>query len=417
MTSYRIFGDANNLGDINNPNADIREEIRIDQTPTYQKWQYIPLYSTDARGSIQFWQIGFNGNDSLTIAHGQLGGVVTLNERKVELNTTGRTMQQQALLEARSRYNSKIMQGYVAYGQENNAMFKPMKGYEYKVGNIKVWPVMVQHKLDGVRCLTRRINGEVSFCSFTNKTNYNMPHLIEDLKFFFNYLPTGSALDCELYNHHLNFETKSSILRTHKTLHPLYYLIDLWIFDIVLTGEYKALPFEERYKLLINAREKYLEDRNLDCAPQFFILHAELIYNTEQLDSHLQFSIENGYEGVMIKKVALAKPEDEKHITSSLYKEGRSANMYKYKLFNDAEGYIVDVVDSNGTEKGCAMLVVRDVSGNQFNVRMATTFEQRQTWLLHPEMVLGKLVTYKYQDLTKNGLPRFPIGKSLRDYE
>jgi ATP-dependent DNA ligase len=351
------------------------------------------------------------------MAHGQLGGVVTFNDRQIELNTTGRTMQQQALLEARSRYNSKIMQGYVAYGQENTAMFKAMKGYEYKPGVLKVWPVMVQHKLDGVRCLTRRINSEVSFCSFTNKTNYNMPHLVNDLQMFFNYLPVGSALDGELYNHDLNFETKSSILRTQKTLHPLYYLIDLWIFDIVLTGEYKMLPFEERYRLLVNAREKYVEDRQEQSRLQFFILHAELISNPEQLDQHLQYSINNGYEGVMIKKVAMAKPNDEKHFTSSLYKEGRSANMYKYKLFNDAEGYIIGVVDSNGTEKGCAMLVVCDASGNQFNVRMATTFEQRQLWLQQPELVLGKLVTYKYQDLTKNGLPRFPIGKSLRDYE
>ena len=40
-----------------------------------------------------------------------------------------------------------------------------------------------------------------------------------------------------------------------------------------------------------------------------------------------------------------------------------------------------------------------------------------KTYLADPSLVIGKMLTVRYQGLTNGNVPRFPIGVSVRDYE
>jgi DNA ligase 1 len=56
-----------------------------------------------------------------------------------------------------------------------------------------------------------------------------------------------------------------------------------------------------------------------------------------------------------------------------------------------------------------------------FNVRMKASREVRRAYLQQfrrdPTSIIGRMVTVRYQELTANGIPRFPVALALRDYE
>ena len=46
-----------------------------------------------------------------------------------------------------------------------------------------------------------------------------------------------------------------------------------------------------------------------------------------------------------------------------------------------------------------------------------TRREQRAEWLARAPDLVGKALTVKYFQLSDDGVPRFPVGIALRDYE
>ena len=70
-------------------------------------------------------------------------------------------------------------------------------------------------------------------------------------------------------------------------------------------------------------------------------------------------------------------------------------------------------VELNKTEtKGDACRVYMIV-GNE----SGRALETLKPYLTNPDTVIGKKLTVRYQGLTNGGVPRFPIGASVRDYE
>jgi DNA ligase-1 len=48
---------------------------------------------------------------------------------------------------------------------------------------------------------------------------------------------------------------------------------------------------------------------------------------------------------------------------------------------------------------------------------MEGALETLKVYLSKPKSVIGKLLTVRYQGLTNGGVPRFPVGVAVRDYE
>ena len=112
---------------------------------------------------------------------------------------------------------------------------------------------------------------------------------------------------------------------------------------------------------------------------------AELL---RQLDTITQA----GGEGLML------------HLASAPYQTGRSDALYKLKLRQDAEATVIGYVAGTGKYVGkVGSLRVRTDDGREFNVGSGLTDVTR----VNPPKI-GTVITYQFNGLTKNGLPRFP---------
>jgi ATP-dependent DNA ligase len=101
------------------------------------------------------------------------------------------------------------------------------------------------------------------------------------------------------------------------------------------------------------------------------------------------------------------------------YNCGRTgSNLYKLKSFEDDEFLIVGYEEAMGKDYGTPVWVCDTHDGSrQFKVRpMATDAAKRKMWADRDDIV-GSQLTVKFQELTKYGVPRFPSGVGIRDYE
>jgi DNA ligase-1 len=53
--------------------------------------------------------------------------------------------------------------------------------------------------------------------------------------------------------------------------------------------------------------------------------------------------------------------------------------------------------------------------GKEFSVRPKGTIEMRQDWFRNGKKYVGKMLTVIYQELSEQKVPRFPVGKSVRE--
>ena len=88
----------------------------------------------------------------------------------------------------------------------------------------------------------------------------------------------------------------------------------------------------------------------------------------------------------------------------------------------DDEFKIVDAEQAlKGKSKGAIIWVCETPQGERFNVvpngTMASRKDAWNNWEADPKQFIGKEITVQYQELTPKGIPRFPKGIAIRDYE
>ena len=78
---------------------------------------------------------------------------------------------------------------------------------------------------------------------------------------------------------------------------------------------------------------------------------------------------------------------------------------------------VVGVEQGVGLEDGCVIWVCQTKEGKTFHCRPRGTREDRQQLFENGKDYVGKMLTVRYQENTDEGLPRFPVGITFRDYE
>jgi DNA ligase-1 len=106
-----------------------------------------------------------------------------------------------------------------------------------------------------------------------------------------------------------------------------------------------------------------------------------------------------GGEGLMMRK------------PKSTYEVGRSATLLKVKSFHDAEARVLEHLEGAGRHKGrLGALLVEMPDGTRFSVGTGFSDAERE----NPPAV-GSLITFRYQELSDGGVPRFPSYIGVRD--
>jgi len=372
--------------------------------------KFPPLSASSSTGKTKVWSmkvIDRSGVGVIVTKHGYEDGKMVENERLVTVGKNiGRSNEttpvEQAVREAQSDWNKKHDAGYraeedgpVAAGGAGGpappaAPPLPMLALDYhKRGKDIVFPAYAQRKLDGVRCLA------ISGTGLYSRLGKKFPHLEAIMKEI-NTLPAGTILDGELYSDSLTFQEIVGLVKK-ETLLPKDVAnmeqIFLWVYDTIREESYtdrkKWLDglFEKKFKHLRQLPTDECKTKE-DIAP----LHAKYV--------------EEGYEGLMLRNKA------------GPYKVGhRSKDLQKYKEFQDDEFTVVGFTEGDGVEKGCVIWTCETAKGVPFGVRPRGTHEERRELLKTAKTMVGKKLTVRFQELTDDGIPRFPVGIAFRDYE
>lgn len=394
--------------------ADEYEEVTISRKPSQDKWRFIPIFKRDNKDMMRVWQIGFNGKENLVIWHGLNGGAIQVDYPPIELNSTGRDFQEQAWLEAFRRYENKFKEGYQPAGATEPPMTKPMKGEVYDdEKQIKQFPVGSLMKLDGVRCLIDNIGaGKVKARSSKNNDFGHLTHIVAEMIDFMPFLPAYATCDCEIYRHGWSLQYLRGVVKTIKTVHPELTQVKAHIFDIIYSDN---PPYEVRHKLLLDALKAYKSSGKEN--KYFEVIDMDIAHNHEELLSLRDKYLADGYEGSVIRRLANGAEKGTLQYQMSQYHPGRSNRVMKYKPFQDEEAVIVSVESPKGREAGKALFKVRDKRGRESQIRPCGSFEQREDWFNHPQEVVGRKVTVRFNGYTQDFAWQFPRAIAIRDYE
>jgi ATP-dependent DNA ligase len=382
--------------------------------PVSTKAAFPILYTKSKTGKVQQWQIDVkqNGNGTATITSqwGYKDGKLATSEKEItEGKNKGKsnetTPYQQAVSEAQSAWEKKTSrEGYaekiddaalpgVAEGKKVAAesVLYPMLAQNYRKQSRKViFPCYVQAKLDGVRSLYR--NGV--FTSRTAKPLGFLEHITRELK---SASDAGLILDGELYSSTLSFQEFVGLVKkkqlTAKDKESIKQ-VKLWVYDIV-----NEHPFEQRLAFLVDFFSK-------QTFTNVHLLPTEECKTKDDIKKFHDTYVAAGYEGVIIRN------------KKGLYRLAtRSEDLQKFKEFEDAEFTIVGFTEGEGNEKGAVIWICETEDKKQFRVRPKGTVDDRKELFKKGTTYVGKKLTVKYQELTDDGIPRFPVGLAIRDYE
>jgi ATP-dependent DNA ligase len=357
------------------------------------------LYGIDKNGKKRYWSVSVeksNGSFFIVRRYGQVGGKETETSTEVkEGKNIGRsnetTPREQALSEAKSLWTKQVEAGFSTNPDAvDTLILLPMLAnkWEDKSKYIKE-PFYVQPKLDGVRMLVGKRDGKFIMMSRNGKV-VNMPHVEKELS---PLLREGEFLDGENFTNELTFEQITGMCRTQEAQSNLH-MVKFHIFDYFQLDNLNC-PFEIRIRNV--NRFSHLDTVR--------IVPTEILQTKAQVQSKHDEYASQGYEGIMIRDSL-----------GPYILANRSSHLLKYKSFQTDEYTIVGAEEGKGRDAGTVIWVCSCKSGD-FHVRPKGTVEDRKKWFKNRTKYIGKDLTVQFQNLTNGGIPRFPVGIAIRDYE
>ena len=366
--------------------------------------QPVTLYKKDSTGSVRIWKMEIQGENYRTIA-GKQDGKQTISEWTTatpknigkENQTTGA---QQAEAEVHAAYTKKLKTGYHytldAIGTET--LIKPMLAEKWDDRYIiEHGRFFSQPKFDGFRCIATKDG----LFSRKGEPFVACPHIIEALKPVFEKMP-DLILDGELYNHDLkdDFNKIASIIRKQKPttmeLLEAEKVIQYHIYDIVDTTK----SFSIRDMSLAAIFSDFYEDIHPYCVP----VKTIEVKSKDMLDALYGSYIDQGYEGQMVRM-------------NGHYQNKRSGNLMKRKEFQDAEFKIIAIEEGLGNRSGMAgrvTLALGDDTDRTFGAGIKGGVKVNQDLWDNRPMYIGQLATIEFFAYTPDGIPRFPVFKTVR---
>jgi DNA ligase 1 len=372
------------------------------------------LYKLTKTGATQQWQIVIDGNSYYTNA-GQVGGKITKSKPTLcagknvgRANET--TDEEQALLEAQSKWDKKFKRKYTTEAEDIATacpFFEPMlaKGFD-KVKNLQ-YPVLVQQKFDGIRAIFTKDGAKTR----NGETHHCVPHISAALKPFFEKYP-DAILDGELYNHELhdNFNKIASLIRKQKPTPAQleeaaekvqFYCYDMPRLDKDIT---QATPFVKRLQYL-QANVGFINEAIIKVVPTF---EAQ---DEAGVDKFHDVFVQDGYEGAIIR------------VPGSPYENGRTKSLLKYKRFDDEEFKLIGIRGGKGNKAGLAAHAdFENPNGKRPQDKTFTANIKGKEWwrnelLEKKDAAIGSMCTVEFFGKSGYGVPRFPYLIEIRDYE
>ncbi|WP_122861961.1 DNA ligase [Campylobacter showae] len=275
-----------------------------------------------------------------------------------------------------------------------NAKFELLKLSEYKGQNVGGW--LASEKLDGVR----------AYWDGRNLRSRNGKILAAPEGWSAHFPPF--ALDGELYTARGEFEKIQSIVMDKMPSVAAWSEIKFHVFDVPEAGG----GLLERLSEL----EKFIA-KNPQAGQNLKIIKQIKVKDNAEFEAFAEQIVAKGGEGAVARE------------PNAPYERKRSKNALKYKKFKDAECEVTAINAGTGKYAGlmgsvtCKALsaagsssdeqndeLLQPASGVKFKIGSGFSDEERA----NPPKI-GSIITYKYQNLTAKGLPRFPVFLRVRE--
>ena len=391
------------------------------------------LYKVDTKGKLREWTMHIDGN-SFYAVKGLVEGKKTQDKPTQTISkNVGRsnetTPEEQAVLQAQSKFQKKLDSGYALneIDAQEKKFYEPMLAHNYKDRKSELkYPIYSQPKLDGIRCVVRMEDDTLVGRTRNGKEIECIPHILKSLNSFFLAYP-NAILDGELYNHDLrdNFNKITSLVRKQKPvksakmtdnafakkvteyeerLSEAEETIEYHVYDVPYLDDSctEKTIFDMRFTQLKNALNK---NSNI-IQHNVLLVETSEVHTEDDLDNLYGQYLDLGYEGQMVRK-------DEG------YENKRSTTLLKRKEFIDAEYRVIDIDVGNGNRSGTAKHLVCfcDKTKQTFNSNIKGSFDYLKEIYDNRKHYIGQLATIKFFQLTPDGIPRFPYAIGFRDYE
>lgn len=371
-----------------------------------------PLYARSSTDKTKTWQAMVVEEDGkpvlLNTLHGYIDGRKTSSSKEIKGKNLGKANEtspyEQACSDAQSKMNKKLDEGYVTalYKLKGQSLLLPMLAHPYtkRKHDIK-WPAIVQPKLNGVRCLSRMTEDTPEYISRKGKKYDTVDHLNKEVEYLTCEL--GVPLDGEIF--HPDWTFQEIVRAVKKDRGDKTDELQYWVYDIVDTQK----GFEDRAAAMFEAfvLKKGHWKPGYPCPLGNVVLvpSVEVANEEEMMVQHKKY-VDAGYEGTIIRN------KDGKYILKN-----RSKDLQKYKDFLDEEYIIVGGKEATGNDAGTVVFECKTKEEKTFAVRPKGSRELRREWLTDLDKIIGKPLTVRYQELSEDGVPIFPVGIEMRDYE
>lgn len=243
-------------------------------------------------------------------------------------------------------------------------------------GGIDVSRYWVSEKLDGVRA------------SWDGRQlRFRSGNPVPAPQWFVAALP-GQALDGELWLGRGTFDQLSSIVRREPPSDAEWRRVRYMVFELPDAPG----TFTERIERMRHAAA-------IGVPPWLTFVEQFRLDDDKALQERLADVVRHGGEGLML------------HRADALYETGRSPVLLKLTPWLDAEARVVAHLPGKGKYVGMTgALRVETPDGRRFALGSGLTDQQRQD-----PPAIGALVTYRYRELGRNGIPRFARFLRVRE--
>ncbi|MDT8407510.1 MAG: DNA ligase [Methylococcales bacterium] len=243
----------------------------------------------------------------------------------------------------------------------------------YQPGS-EVTEYWVSEKLDGVRA---RWNGR----QLLSKKGHSFPAPAWFVKGF-----PDTALDGELWSARGEYQKIISIV-SREQAHEGWRQIKFMVFD---------LPDDDRSFTHRLAQMQVLATQS--AAPYLDVIEQFRVANEAELMQTLDKVVAEGGEGLML------------HHQDARYHPGRSQHLLKLKPYQDAEAVVIGYTPGKGQFTGkMGAIKVRTDDNKEFYIGSGFTVQQREN-----PPPLGARITFRHQNFTDSGIPRFAVFLRIR---
>ena len=271
---------------------------------------------------------------------------------------------------------------------------------DYIKKSSKKW--FISRKLDGVRCLivVNKEKNTVEAFSRQGKRFYTLSKLENEILNHINDFDNSYVLDGEVVDYQNGQENFKGIMekikrKDYEINNPQYFVFDMIKIDDFFNQSSNEL-LETRWK-----RFDFLKNIN-----GIFILEQHL-YTKDKMDELKQVSLNNNWEGLMIR-------------LNTTYEGKRTKHLLKFKLMFDEEYKVIGIetgpfrqIDKKtGLDIEIETLSAVIIDYNNTKVGSGFSLKERELFFNNPELIINNIITVQFQEKTKDSL-RFPVFKGL----